>query len=131
MKGSWYGENRIGKFLCGAFLLNPRFGVSAKIKNSGFYGPLRLEGNLTGQSLNGRYTASCQDKRGYHPYQRVRVFFGKLHDRCDLKIQIERGNYYEITVELATDFQRLNQVQVIRNEFRTETITLEQSTINE
>ena len=45
--------------------------------------------------------------------------------------KLKGGNYYEITVKLSTDFQRLNQVQVIRNEFRNETITLEQSTAND
>jgi len=114
-------------------LLNPRFGVSAKIKNSGFYGPLSWKETSPDKALMEDIPHHARINEGDTIL--TSGYGGIFPENCMIgvisKFKLKGGNYYEITVELATDFQRLNQVQVIRNEFRTETITLEQSTINE
>jgi rod shape-determining protein MreC len=114
-------------------LLNPRFGVSAKIKNSGFYGPLSWKETSPDKAI--------MEDIPHHAVINIgdtilTSGYGSIFpENCMIgvisKFKLKGGNYYEITVDLATDFQRLNQVQIIRNEFRTETITLEQSSANE
>jgi rod shape-determining protein MreC len=114
-------------------LLNPRFGVSAKIKNSGFYGPLSWKEIAPDKALMEDIPHHARINEGDTI---LTSGYGSIFpENCMIgvisKYKLKGGNYYEITVKLATDFQRLNQVQVIRSEVRTETITLEQSTINE
>jgi rod shape-determining protein MreC len=114
-------------------LLNPRFGVSAKIKNSGFYGPLSWKETSADKAIMEDIPHHARINEGDTI---LTSGYGSIFpEDCMIgvisKYKLKGGNYYEITVKLATDFQRLNQVQVIRNEFQTETITLEQSTINE
>jgi rod shape-determining protein MreC len=114
-------------------LLNPRFGVSAKIKNSGFYGPLTWKETSPDKAVmediphHARInTGDTILTSGYGSIFPENCMIGVIS-----KYKLKGGNYYEITVKLSSDFQRLNQVQVIRNEFRNETIILEQSTANE
>ena len=114
-------------------LLNPRFGVSAKIKSSGFYGPLSWKETSSDKAIlediphhativNGDTILTS----GYGSIFPENYCIGVISN-----YKLKGGNYYEITVKLSTDFQRLNHVQVIRNEFRKETVTLEQTAINE
>ena len=43
----------------------------------------------------------------------------------------EGGNYYDITVELSTDFKNIHNVQIIKNLFREEQEKLESLTEND
>lgn len=114
-------------------LLNPRFGVSAKIKSSGFYGPLSWKETSTDKALlkDIPYHATIVKgdtilTSGFGSIFPENYIIGVISG-----FKLKGGNYYEITVKLSPDFQRLNQVQVIRNEFREEKIILEQTAVNE
>ena len=110
-------------------LLNPRFGVSAKIKNSGFYGPLSWKETSADKAIMEDIPHHAIINTGDTIL--TSGYGGIFPENCMIgvisKYKLKGGNYYEITVKLATDFQRLNQVQIIRNKFRTERITLEQT----
>jgi rod shape-determining protein MreC len=110
-------------------LLNPRFGVSAKIKNSGFYGPLSWKETSADKAIlediPHHALINIGDTiltSGYGSIFPENCMIGVIS-----KYKLKGGNYFEITVKLATDFQRLSQVQIIRDEFRNEQINLEQS----
>jgi rod shape-determining protein MreC len=114
-------------------VLNPRFGVNAKIKSSGYYGPLRWKGisaeKAILEDIPHHVTLVKGDTiltSGYGSIFPENCMIGVI-----LGYKLKGGNYYEITVKLSTDFQRLNQVQIIKNEFKKETETLEESAINE
>lgn len=114
-------------------LLNPRFGVSAKIKSSGFYGPLSWKETSADNALLEDIPHHATIVRGDTI---LTSGYGSIFpENCVIGVisnyKLKGGNYYEITVKLSPDFQRLNQVQVIRNEFRNEIITLEQNAVNE
>jgi rod shape-determining protein MreC len=114
-------------------LLNPRFGVSAKIKNSGFYGPLSWKETSPDKAVMEDIPHHAKINIGDTIL--TSGYGGIFPEDCMIgvisKYKLKGGNYYEITVKLATDFQRLNQVQVIRNKFMNETRMLEESAINE
>ena len=114
-------------------LLNPRFGVSAKIKSSGFYGPLSWKETSSDKAVMEDIPHHARIVKGdtiltsgYGSIFPENYPIGVISN-----YKLKGGNYYEITVKLSTDFQRLNQVQVIRNEFRKEIITLEETAANE
>jgi rod shape-determining protein MreC len=114
-------------------LLNPRFGVSAKIKSSGFYGPLSWKETSANhavlEDIPHHAIITLGDTiltSGYGGIFPENCLIGVIS-----KYKLKGGNYYEVTVKLSTDFQRLNQVQVIRNEFRSEIINVEQTAENE
>ncbi len=114
-------------------LLNPRFGVSAKIKSSGFYGPLSWKETSRDKALLEDIPHHATIVKGDTI---LTSGYGSIFpENCLIGIisnfKLKGGNYYEITVKLSPDFQRLNEVQVISNEFRNEIETLEQTVINE
>ncbi len=114
-------------------LLNPRFSVSAKIKSSGYFGPLSWKGTSATKAILEDIPHHVRITKGdtiltsgYGSVFPENIMIGIISD-----YRLKGGNYYEITVKLSVDFQRLNQVQVIRNEFRDEIKTLEHNAINE
>jgi rod shape-determining protein MreC len=114
-------------------LLNPRFGVSAKIKSSGFYGPLSWKETSADKAILEDIPHHATIVRGDTI---LTSGYGSIFpENCVIGVisnyKLKGGNYYEITVKLSPDFQRLNQVQVIRNEFRNEIVTLEQTAVDE
>jgi rod shape-determining protein MreC len=114
-------------------LLNPRFGVSAKIGSSGFYGPLSWKETSTDKALLEDIPQHVSIIIGDTIFTSG---FGSIFpEDCVIGVisdyKLKGGNYYEITVKLSAEFQRLNHVQVIRNEFRKETMNLEQTAENE
>jgi rod shape-determining protein MreC len=98
-------------------LLNRDFTVSAKIKKNGYFGPLSWNGNSTQHAMlvdiphhvdvaEGD-TIVTSGFGGVFPEG---LMIGVIHS-----FRLKGGNYYEIRVELSTDFRRLDYVQVIRN----------------
>jgi rod shape-determining protein MreC len=110
-------------------LLNRYFMVNAKIKRNGYFGPLSWTGK-------GHSEAILTDI----PHH-VEILIGDtivtsgysaiFPENCMIGItsdyKLKGGNYYELTVDLATDFKNLTNVQVVKNFFRQEQIELEKS----
>ena len=108
-------------------LLNSELRVSAKLKQSGYYGPL----NWTGKDY--RY-AKLMDiplhagvekgdtviTSGYSAIFPEGVLLGFVEG-----YQERGGRFYEVDVELSTDFKQLNNVYVIRNLLKKERDQLE------
>lgn len=111
-------------------LLNRNFKVNAKIKRTGYFGPLLWTGRghskaiLTDiphhvQILTGDTVVTS----GYSAIFPEGYMIGITSD-----YKLKGGNYYEITVDLATDFKKLSSVQVVKNLYREEQVELEKST---
>ncbi len=111
-------------------LLNRNLKVNAKIKRTGHFGPLLWTGKghskviLTDiphhvEILVGDTVVTS----GYSAIFPEGYMIGITSD-----YKLKGGNYYEITVDLATDFKNLSSVQVVKNLYREEQIELEKST---
>jgi rod shape-determining protein MreC len=114
-------------------VLNQRFGVNAKIKSTGYFGPLSWKGTSAEKAILEDIPHHVTIVKGDTI---LTSGYGTIFpENCMIGIisnyKLKGGNYYEITVELATDFQRLSQVQIIKNVFKKETETLEETAINE
>jgi rod shape-determining protein MreC len=110
-------------------LLNRNFKVNAKIKRTGYFGPLMWTGRghtkaiLTDiphhvQILIGDTVVTS----GYSAIFPEGYMIGITSD-----FKLKGGNYYEITIDLATDFKNLSNVQIVKNLYREEQIELEKS----
>ncbi len=110
-------------------LLNRNFKVNARIKRTGYFGPLLWTGRghtkaiLTDiphhvQILIGDTVVTS----GYSAIFPEGYMIGITSD-----YKLKGGNYYEITIDLATDFKNLTNVQVVKNLYREEQIELEKS----
>jgi rod shape-determining protein MreC len=108
-------------------LLNRNFKVNAKIKRTGYFGPLSWTGRghskaiLTDiphhvQILAGDTVVTS----GYSAIFPEGYMIGITSD-----YKLKGGNYYEITVDLSTDFKNISNVQVVKNLYREEKIELE------
>jgi len=110
-------------------LLNRNFKVNAKIKRTGYFGPLLWTGK-------GHLKAILTDiphhvkilvgdtvvTSGYSAIFPEGYMIGITSD-----YKLKGGNYYEITVDLAADFKNLSSVQVVKNLYKEEQIELEKS----
>lgn len=108
-------------------LLNSELSVSAKLKNSGYYGSF----NWTGRDY--RY-GKLQDiplhvqvsegdsviTSGYSAIFPEGILVGFVED-----YQEKGGRFLELTVELSTDFKKLNNVYIVRNLLKEEQKQLE------
>ena len=114
-------------------LLNRYFKVSAKIKRNGYFGPLAWTGRghskaiLTDiphhvEILIGDTIVTSSYSAIFPENYMIGITSG---------YRLKGGNYYEITVDLATDFKNLTNVQVVKNLFREEQIELEKSAEND
>lgn len=113
--------------------LNRNLQISAKIKKSGHFGPLEWTGT-------GHQKARLKDiphnieirlgdtivTSGYSAIFPESYMIGRISD-----FHQEGGNYYDITVELSTDFKNIHNVQIIKNLFREEQEKLESLTEND
>jgi rod shape-determining protein MreC len=110
-------------------MLNRDFMISAKIKKSGYFGPLSWNGNSTERAIlvdiphhvevNKGDTIVTSGYGGVFP---PGFMIGTIEH-----FRLKGGNYYEITVKLSTDFRKLNYVQVIFNEAKSEIDSVENS----
>ena len=118
-----------GNFSSVISLLNRNLQISAKIKSSGYFGPLEWTGK-------GYRKAILKDilyyvvitkgdtviTSGYSAMFPEGYMIGIISD-----FKLKGGNYYEVSVDLSTDFRSLKNVQVIKNNFRQEQLKLEKS----
>ncbi len=108
-------------------LLNRNFKVNAKIKRSGYFGPLSWTGKghtkaiLTDIPHHAEiFSGDTVVTSGYSAIFPEGYMIGITSD-----FKLKGGNYYEIKVDLATDFKNLSNVQVVKNLFREEQVELE------
>jgi rod shape-determining protein MreC len=114
-------------------LLNLKLKINGKIQRNDYFGPLSWTGK-------GHSKATLTDiphhveilvgdtivTSGYSAIFPEGYMIGIVSD-----FKLKGGNYFEITVNLATDFKNLSNVQVIENLFREEQIELENSAEND
>ncbi len=102
----------------GFSILNRRWGVSAKLKKNGTFGPISWDGNdFRYANLNGipfHVDLAVGDTVVTSSYSSVfpeGILIGTVSDFE----QPQGENYYEITVKLAVDFKSVSYVEVIDN----------------
>jgi rod shape-determining protein MreC len=110
-------------------LLNRDFTVSAKIKKNGYFGPLSWNGNATQNATLIDIPHHVDVAKGDTI---VTSGFGGVFPEGLMigvirSFRLKGGNYFEIRVELSTDFRKLDYVQVIRNFAKSEIDSLENS----
>jgi rod shape-determining protein MreC len=110
-------------------LLNRNFKVNAKIKRTGYFGPLLWTGKGHSKAILTDIPHHVKIligdtvvTSGYSAIFPEGYMIGITSD-----YKLKGGNYYEITVDLATDFKNLSSVQVVKNLYREEQIELEKS----
>ena len=108
-------------------LLNSELRVSAKLSGSGYYGPLNWAGRDYRYAKLGdiplHATLSPGDTvitSGYSAIFPEGILVGFVED-----YQEKGGRFYDVNVELSTDFKRLNQVYVVKNLLKEEQDQLE------
>lgn len=108
-------------------LLNRNFKVNAKIKRTGYFGPLFWTGRGHSKAILTDIPHHVEIligdtvvTSGYSAIFPEGYMIGITTD-----YKLKGGNYYEITVDLATDFKNLSSVQVVKNLYREEQIKLE------
>ena len=114
-------------------LLNERFGISAKIKNSNHYGSLHWTRNdyrfAALEEVPNHVPIHKGDTivtSGFSAFFPQGVLIGTIEDFRSNK----SNNFYEIDVRLSTDFKSLYYVYVINNSMRDELLELEK-TVND
>lgn len=108
-------------------LLNRDLIISAKLKNSEYFGPLRWEG--------GNYRIAILRDIPYHVNLEIgdtiitsgysAIFPEGIVIGTIREFRVEGGNFFRIEVELSADFKHLTHVYVIKNKGRKEQIELE------
>jgi rod shape-determining protein MreC len=120
-------------YASGLSLLNPRWSISAKLKNSGYYGSLRWNGQNYRQAdlqeipihVN-LATGDTVVTSGYSSIFPEGLLIGTI-----LSFDKPQGeNYYNIKVKLAVDFKSIRYVHVIENVKKEELKALENKVIN-
>jgi rod shape-determining protein MreC len=121
-------------YAMGLSVLNPRWSVSAKLKNAGYYGSLVWQGdNHRTASLNeiplyaniaGGDTVVTS---GYSSLFPEGIPIGTIREFS----RPEGENYYSVTVELAVDFKAISYVEVIEYTGKPEVMQLENRVKND
>lgn len=117
-------------FSTGLSLLNPRWSVSAKLKNSGYYGSLSWDGedyqvaDLLEIPFHVNLTAGDTIvTSGYSSFFPEGLMIGVI----DEYTQPEGENYYDIKVRLSANFKAIRYVEVIANNKKDELENLERN----
>lgn len=115
-------------------LLNKRIGISAKIKKNDYYGMVIWEGGnyakATLKEIPNHVDIQKGDTiitSGYSAIFPEGIVIGKI-TRYEIE---EGGNFYEITIELSTNFKTLTHVYIVSNLMRKEQLELEKTTEND
>lgn len=110
-------------------LLNLNLKINAKIKRSGYFGPLQWSGTGYRKAILNdiphHVTIRPGDTivtSGYSAMFPEGYMVGVISD-----FKLKGGNYYEVIVDLSTDFKKLRNVQVVKNYLREEQLELENS----
>jgi rod shape-determining protein MreC len=129
--GVVYGVSR--RFSTVISLLNTSFRVSAKIKKNNYFGSLAWDGKNYHRAVLNEIPFHVEIRKGdtiitsgYSTIFPEGTMIGVIHD-----FHIKGGNFYEISVNLSTDFKNLTYVNMIRNLTRLEQTQLENSTSND
>jgi len=108
-------------------LLNNELRVSAKLMNSGYYGPLNWAGRdyryvkLMDIPLHAEINkGDSVITSGYSAIFPEGILLGYVQD-----FEEKGGRFYEVDVELSTDFKKLGHVFVVKNQMREEQDSLE------
>jgi rod shape-determining protein MreC len=108
-------------------VLNKDLVISAKIKNSGYFGPLSWSGNsteiVTLVDIPHHVKIAEGDTiitSGYGGIFPEGIMIGTIQD-----FKLKGGNYFVIKVKLSNDFRKVNYVKVIRNYEKSEIDSLE------
>ncbi len=114
-------------------VLNRQFYINAKIKKNGYFGPLSWNGKNYKQVILSQIPHHVKVEigdtivtSGYSAIYPEGIMIGVVSN-----FEMKGGNFYEITVDLSTDFKNLSQVQVINNFKKEEQTTLENSAKND
>jgi rod shape-determining protein MreC len=110
-------------------LLNPKSRISCKLKNGDYYGSLSWDGR------DAQY-ANLEELPNHVEFQKgdtvVTSGFSAIFPpgiQAGTVVEMDNArnhNFYSLRVKLATDFQRLKSVRVIRNDFQQEQLAAEQ-----
>lgn len=110
-------------------LLNLNLKINAKIKKSGYFGPLHWTGVGHEKAILSDIPHHVNIQKGdtivtsgYSAMFPEGWIIGEISD-----FKLKGGNYFEVVVDLSTDFKNLGNVQVVKNYFREEQIELENS----
>ena len=110
-------------------LLNIDLRISSRLKNTGYFGSLYWDGKdpetVILEDIPHHVTLNPGDSvvtSGFSAIFPEGIMIGTVTG-----FDIEGGNFYTITVNLATDFRRLNYAYVIEDKFREELIELEKA----
>ena len=114
-------------------VLNRQFYINAKIKKNGYFGPLSWNGKNYRQVILSQIPHHVKVEigdtivtSGYSAIYPEGILIGVVSN-----YELKGGNFYEITVDLSTDFKNLSRVQVISNFKKEEEKTLENSAEND
>lgn len=109
-------------------LLNRDFMISAKLKNSEYYGPVSWEGNGYKTAYLKEIPFHVELSRGdtvvtsgFSMNFPEKIEIGRIKD-----FEIEGGNYYKIELELLADFKSLSNVYIISNQHKEEILSVEE-----
>lgn len=115
-------------------LLNKRFGLSAKIKNTNYFGLVHWTKNdyryVSLEEIPNHIKIQTGDSivtSGFSAIFPAGVSIGTIEN---FKTN-QSNNFYEINVKLSTDFKSISTVYLIRNAGRNELLLLEKSASNE
>ena len=110
-------------------LLNPKFRLSCKVLGSSYFGSLSWNGRNTMYANLDELPRHVEFQKGdtivtsgYSAVFPSGIIVGTV---ADFEKQHD-DNFYSLQVELATDFQALNNVRIIKNFRQTEQIGVEQ-----
>jgi rod shape-determining protein MreC len=115
-------------------LLNSRWSVNAKLKESNHFGPLKWEGNNPYVAILEEipyHVIVAEDEEivtsGYSSIFPEGVKIGRV-----IRTELQQGAAFQkVWVQLSTDFHRLTYVEVIKREDKEELMELEKSITNE
>ncbi|WP_321371310.1 rod shape-determining protein MreC [uncultured Draconibacterium sp.] len=120
-------------YAAGLSLLNPRWSISAKLKNSGYYGSLHWNGENYRQAdlqeIPIHVNLAIGDTivtSGYSSIFPEGLLIGTIFSFD----QPQGENYYNITVQLAVDFKTIRHVHVIENITKQELTDLEEKVVD-
>jgi rod shape-determining protein MreC len=116
-----------GNYSVAMSLLNLDFKLSARIKSNGYFGSLNWDGRDYGHTVLSDIPQHVKvikgdtiETTGYSAIFPEGIMIGTVSD-----FEKKGGDFYKITVALATDFRKLHYVDVIGNMKKTEQLELE------
>jgi rod shape-determining protein MreC len=114
-------------------IINRDFRLSAKIRRNGYFGSMSWPGRGYGNAILEEIPFHVDLREGdtivtsgYSAIFPEGIMVGTVRE-----FEVEEGNFYTISVDLAVDYKKLSRVNVIHNLLREEQIELERITGND